>query len=514
MCVVFSFEKICAIVSTIMKYQDDSQIKAADILDAALKSVTDIKKNTSLIEKACLFAQEKHADQVRYSGLPYYTHLFEVGKMLAEIGMPAEVIAAGVLHDTIEDTDTTAQELKKEFGSAIAFLVDSVSHLGEIRYQGLDMRVQSLQKLFVATSKDIRVIIIKLMDRLHNMRTLDAVPVRKRKRIAKETQRVYAPIADRLGMGKLKTELEDLSFKYTDPETYADLKKEIGHLIGSISMNDIERKVKKSFTENGVTDIEIVSRIKSVYSTHMKMKHKKYTLEQIQDLIALRVLVHDVPTAYNTLGILHGHWRPIPGAFKDYISLPKPNGYQALHTRVLIDSHILEVQILTHAMQEHARFGIAAHFNYKDKRHGIAGLDLQWFDKLLANKKGEKHIPWSKRIASIQKETVDDSAFLENMQADFLQERMFIFTPKGEVVDLPQKATPIDFAFAIHSDIGKCADGAFVNGKYVSLHHELKNGDMVQIKTGKKTTVNKKWLHWVKTAEARSRIRQFTKKNS
>ena len=488
-------------------------IESKDIVQVMQDPVT--QKDVALIEKACAFAKEKHDGQERYSGDPYYTHVFEVGRMLAEIGMSADVVAAGILHDTIEDTDTTTRELKKEFGSTVVFLVDSVSHLGEVRYQGLDMRVQSLQKLFVATSKDVRVIIIKLMDRLHNMRTLAAVPKGKQKRIAKETQRVYAPIADRLGMGKLKTELEELSFKHTEPKTYDSFKKEIDLKIGSISMNDIEKKIGRVLVDAGITGIEITSRIKSVYSTYMKMNYKKYALEQVQDLVALRVLVHDVPTAYNALGILHAQWRSIPGAFKDYISLPKPNGYQALHTRILIDKHILEVQILTFAMHEHARFGIAAHFNYKDKRHGVAGLDLKWFEKLLASKKGAKHIPWSERIIAIQKNSQgDDSIFLENMEADFLQERMFIFTPKGEVVDLPLKATPIDFAFAIHSDIGKHAEGAFVNGKYVALRHELQNGDIVEIKTGKKDVVNEKWLDWVKTAEARSRIRQFTKKNS
>ena len=454
------------------------------IIHAIQRKIT--TKDTRLIRKACAFAQEKHKGQTRYSGHPYYTHTFEVGKLLAEVGMSVEVVAAGILHDTLEDTNTTVQELKKEFTPTVAFFVDSVSHLGEVRYQGLDMRVKSLQKLFIATSKDIRVIIIKLMDRLHNMRTLKAVPKAKQKRIAKETQQVYAPIADRLGMGKLKTELEELAFKCIEPDTYAELKEEIDKTIGSISMKDIEKKVQKALNEAKVKDIEISSRIKSVYSTHMKMQHKKYALEQIQDLVAFRVLVNSVPNAYNVLGILHAQWRSIPGAFKDYISLPKPNGYQALHTRILIDTHILEVQILTHDMRQHAQFGIAAHFTYKDKRHGTTGLNLEWFDKLLANKKGTKNVPWAERITTIQEDISDDSNFLENIQADFLQERMFIFTPKGEVVDLPKNATPVDFAFAIHGDIGRHAEGAFVNGKYVSLRHELQNGDIVEIKTGKK----------------------------
>ena len=487
-------------------------IVAKDIVAAMRRGCGAEEKK--MLERACVFAKEKHGGQTRYSGEPYYTHPFEVGRLLAEIGMPAEVVAAGILHDTIEDTDTTVKELEKEFSKKVAFFVDGVSRLGKVRYQGFAMRVKSLQKLLVATSKDIRVIIIKLMDRLHNMRTLDAVPKTKQKRIAKETQQVYAPIADRLGMGMLKTELEEIAFKHLDSETYTTLKKEIDTAIGSISMDDIEKKVKKILAVMDITDITISSRIKSVYSTYMKMRHKKYTLEQVQDLTALRILVNTIPDAYNVLGVLHAEWRSIPGAFKDYISLPKPNGYQALHTRIIIDKHILEVQILTHEMYRHAQFGIAAHFAYKGKRHGTVSLELKWFDKLLANKKGEKQVPWAERITAMQRETADDPDFMNTIQADFLQERMFIFTPKGEVVDLPQKATPVDFAFAIHSDIGKHAEGAFVNGKYVSLRHELQNGDVVNIKVGKKSAVNKKWLDWVKTTEARTRIRQFTKKNS
>ena len=494
-----------------MTQKRKTYITAKDIILAMQRKCTAEEKK--MVERACVFAQEKHDGQTRYSGEPYYTHPLEVGRLLAEIGMSSEVVIAGILHDTLEDTNTTVKELEREFTEKIAFFVDGVSHLGKVRYQGLDAQVKSLQKLLVATSKDIRVIIIKLMDRLHNMRTLDAVPKTKQKRIAKETQQVYAPIADRLGMGMLKTELEDLAFKHLDPLTYSDLKKKIDTVIGSISMSDIEKKVKKILVDMDITDATISSRIKSVYSTYMKMRHKKYALEQIQDLTALRILVHTIPDAYNVLGVLHAEWRSIPGAFKDYISLPKPNGYQALHTRILIDKHILEVQILTHEMYRHAQFGVAAHFTYKDKRHGTVSLELEWFDKLLANKKGAKRVPWTERITTIQQETADDTDFMDSMQGDFLQERMFIFTPKGEVVDLPQKATPVDFAFAIHGDIGKHAEGAFVNGKYVSLRHELQNGDVVNVKVGKKSTVNKKWLDWVKTSEARARIRQLTKKS-
>ena len=494
------------------KKENHLYITAHDIINAIRYPVT--KSDRALIEKACEYAKEKHAGQKRYSDLPYYTHTFEVGKLLAEFDMPVNVIIAGILHDTIEDTDTTEKDLKREFNDEVSFFVEGVSHLGEVRYRGLDVRIKSLQKLFVATSKDVRVIIIKLMDRLHNMRTLDAVPKEKQKRIAKETQRVYAPIADRLGMGTIKTEMEELAFKNIDPKTYNDLKQQIDEKVGSVSIQNLEKKVSSLLSEKGIRQFVISSRVKSVYSTHMKMKYKKYAFEQINDLIALRVIVDDPGTAYNVLGIIHANWRPIPSTFKDYISLPKPNGYQALHTRIIIDTHILEIHILTHEMHRHAEFGIAAHFNYKEKRSGITGLEMHWFKKLLSPHQGAQHTSRSQENLSPREEKMAIANFAEDVEADFLQERMFVFTPKGEVVDLPRRATVADFAFAIHSDIGTHAEGALVNGTYTSLKHELANGNIVHIKTAKKPTVTKKWLDWVKTAEARSRIRRFIKKNS
>ncbi len=486
-------------------------ITVQDILSAVQYRISNADK--MIIERACAYAQEKHAGQKRYSGLPYYTHTFEVGKLLAEYNMPVNVIAAGILHDTLEDTDTHEEDLRRDFNDEIAFFVESVSNLGEVRYRGLDVRIKSLQKLFVATSKDVRVIIIKLMDRLHNMRTIDSVPKEKQKRISKETQRVYVPIADRLGMGTIKKEMEDLAFKNIDPKNYREVKKKIDEWIGTISIQNIERKVSSLLSKTGVKHFETSSRIKSVYSTHMKMGFKKYTFEQINDIIALRIVVRDTGTAYNILGIIHANWYPIPGTFKDYISLPKPNGYQALHTRIIIDKHILEIQILTHAMYRHAQIGIAAHFNYKEKRAGIAGIEEKWFNKLLSPH-GMHAMPRQEQNLSPSEKKKAMRNFAEDVEADFLQERMFVFTPKGEVVDLPVLATVVDFAFAIHSDIGIHAEGALVNGTYTSLKHELKNGDIVNVKTAKKPTVTKKWLDWVKTAEARSRIRRFIKKNS
>ena len=491
----------------------DDSLNAASIISARKKAFSSAERK--LITDACAFAKERHAGVARYSGLPYYTHPFAVGKLLAEIGMEAPVVAAGILHDTIEDTEATVTALSERFGEEVAFFVDSVSNLSEVRYQGLDARVKSLQKLFVAVSKDLRVVVIKLMDRLHNMRTLSAVPKEKQLRIAKETQRVYAPLAERMGMGQVKTELEDLAFSFIEPEIYAALKQNIDEIIGSVSIERIEQHIRDTLSVAGIPQTSFSSRIKSVYSTHLKMQHKKYGLHQVQDLIALRVVVSDIPTAYTVLGVLHEHWHSIPGAFKDYISLPKPNGYRALHTRVIVAEQIVEIQILTHAMHQHAQFGVASHFVYKEKRQGIAGLDLQWFRRLLGSRRGVKRDGWLEKLSSAYAMTADStSRFVEDIESDFLQDRMFIFTPKGEVVDLPRGATVADFAFAIHSDIGLHAEGAFVNGTYVSLRHELHNGDVVDVQMSKKKTVTHKWLDWVKTTEARSRIRQAIKKSS
>ena len=491
----------------------DKYITADDIITAIPRKVS--PESVGIIKKACEYAKEKHGKQERYSGIPYYTHVFEVGKLLAEVDMSVDVIVAGILHDTIEDTEVSAQDLVKEFNKEISFFVEGVSHLGEVRYQGLDTRVKSLQKLFVATSQDVRVIIIKLMDRLHNMRTIGCVPKEKQKRIIKETQKVYVPIADRLGMGKIKVELEELSFKTTEPKIYKSLKDKIDKIISLVSMKDLEKKIKIVLSSNKIMNHEVSSRIKSTYSTYMKMEEKKYSLEQVHDIIAFRVLVDDASKAYNALGVIHANWPPIPGTFKDYISFPKPNKYQALHTRVLINKHITEIQILTYAMFKRSQFGVAAHFNYKDKRHNILGIELRWFEKLLTSKNKTKDGSWFEHTSSLYpKEHSNDKNFIEDIEADFLQQRMFIFTPKGEVVDLPRKATVADFAFAIHTDIGLSAEGAFVNKKYVSLKHQLENGDVVQIQTGKKKAVSEKWLDWVKTAEARSSIRHFIKKNS
>ncbi len=482
--------------------------------DILLACNTLSEKDKQLVKKACLYAKEKHGDQKRYSGAPYYTHPYAVGRLLAELSMPKEVIIAGILHDTIEDTDVTIDEIQDIFGTTVAFFVDAVTNLGDVRYHGLEIRVKSLQKLFVATSKDIRVIIIRLMDRLDNMRTLQYVPVEKHTRIALETKKIYAPIADRLGMGKVKAELEDIAFKFLEPKIYAKLQKELESTVHL----DVHEKFKVALTEElqkkNIGEHTISSRLKSIYSIYKKKEDRNCTLQDLHDISAFRIIVRDIPTAYLVFGILHGKWQPLPKKVKDYIAVPKPNGYRALHTSITVYEQIIEIQILTEEMYQNAQFGLASHFSYKDKRHDIKGIDLLWFEKLLMHATNGKKLNWFEQMAQISEKKLDENMFVENIENDFLKERMFIFTPMHEVVDLPLGSTVTDFAFAIHSDVGIYAKGAFVNGKYVSLHRKLHNGDVVKIEMGKKPTVTEKWLDWVKTVHARSLIRQFIRKNS
>lgn len=486
-----------------MDYHNEN-ITIEDILN---EMPTLSKSSEDLIRKAGKYSKKMHEGQTRYSGIPYYTHTFSVGKLLAEAGMASSVVVAGILHDTLEDTEATAEDIKKEFGADVAFFVDSVSHLGDVRYKGLEIRVRSLQKLFIATSKDLRVIIIKLMDRLHNMQTLDAVPKEKQERIAKETLFIYIPLADRLGMGKLKADLEDLAFSKLEEEKFNTLKKDIDKIANAVSLDEVKKDLEQELNKKGIYNFRIESRIKTVYSTDRKMNVKGLRVEEVQDIIALRVVVNNISDVYLSLGAILARWDHIVAKFKDYIAFPKPNGYKAVHTRIDYEGKIIEVQILTEAMLEENLYGIANYFKVKDGRGGSVGLDLKWFYKILPQK--DPDVPWVQKLAELQKDTVDAELFLDNIQSDFLQERMFVFTPKEEVVDLPRGATVIDFAFSIHTDIGLRAEGAFVNGKFTSIKEVLRNGDRVEIKIGKKENANVKWLEHIKTAEAKHKVQAF-----
>jgi len=470
-----------------------------------------------IVKKAFAFAKEAHTGHQRLSGEPYFLHLAETAQILAELGVGGATIAAGLLHDAIEDVGIKRENIVREFGEEIAFLVDGVTKLGHLKYKGADRHSESLRKLFVAMSEDIRVLLIKLADRLHNMRTLSHVPKDKQKRIATETLEIYAPIAYRLGIRKLNRELEDLAFPYVYPSEYEEMRKVLKelHLDRTESLEKFSRSVKKELAKEGLTKVKIEYRVKSLYSLYKKYLRNDRDLGKIYDVSAMRILVDSVTDCYHILGIIHRRWRPLPQRIKDYIADAKINGYQALHTTVFIgDGNIVEVQIKTHDMYRYSEYGIASHLSYKEKSgHNKA---LAWVYAFLpkskeleeANNVKNKDIPkWISELAAYKESTKDNKLFREELTSDFFNHRIFVFSPKGDVVDLPIDSTPIDFAYSIHSDIGNHMTGAKVNGKLASLDTKVYNGDIVTIMTNENAKPNQKWLGLAKTSMARRHIR-------
>ena len=455
---------------------------------------------------------------MRHSGEPYLGHLAETALILAELGTGSATIAAGLLHDTVEDVGVKREDIVKEFGEEVAFLVDGVTKLGHLKYKGVNRHNESLRKLFVAMSEDIRVLLIKLSDRLHNMRTLSSVPKDKQKRIASETLEIYAPIAYRLGIRKINRELEDLSFPYVYPKEYDEMKKTLKerHLDRVESLEKFSHSVMKALAKEGLTKAKSEYRVKGLYSLYKKYLRYDKDLEKIHDISAIRILVDTVPDCYRALGVIHGKWRPLPHRIKDYIAFPKPNGYQALHTTVFIgDGNIVEVQIKTHEMYRYSEYGIASHLEYKDKNQGRN--ILAWVYSLLPRSRATngtaptngKDVPkWISELATYEASTKQQQRFNERLKSDFFNHRIFVFSPKGDVVDLPKDSTPIDFAYSIHTDIGDRMVGSKVNGKLVSLDTKLNNGDIVFIMTSDTAKPNRKWLLMTKTSMARRHIRQ------
>ncbi len=504
-------------------------------------------QDRELVLRAYEFAKKAHEGHKRYSGEPYINHLASVGRMLAEIGMGAHTVAAGILHDTIEDTAITPEELKQEFGDEIFFLVQGVTKLGSVRYYGSDRHNESLRKLFVATSQDIRVLIIKLIDRLHNMQTLQFVPQEKQLRIARETLEIYVPVAHRLGMGRIRKELEDLAFPYVYPEEYKRVIELTKHLIKK-SESDLEKArkaIQKRLAESGIRGFHTSFRSKGTYSLYQKLKRREWDMDKVYDYLAIRVVVNTVEQCYQALGIVHELWRPLPKRVKDYIAFPKPNGYQSLHTTVITPNRtILEVQIRTDGMHREAEYGIASHVMYKNEQLGQKDTPgpRSWFASLVPTlfrpfiwrsapkpvdqkiimqrpDHREKIPHWIQEIANAHKSHDGAREFFDGLKDDFFSYRIFVFTPEGDVVDLPVGASPIDFAYAIHSDIGDHTSGAKVNNKLVGLDTELNNGDIVEIVTGKNNKPTPKWLDYAKTSLARRRIRgaiaaDITERNS
>ncbi len=476
------------------------------------------RSDITLVTEAFSFAKSAHQGQTRFSGEPYFIHPFETAKILADLGMSAVTISAGLLHDCLEEGEIKEQEIEDKFGEEILFLVQGTTKLGKLKYRGVQRHNESLRKLFVAISRDIRIILIKLSDRLHNLRTLQYVPENKRLRIATETLEIYVPIAYRLGIRKLNRQLEDLAFPYVYPEEFQKttslLKKRLAEDMEHL--NKFQKSVKKILFKKGIIKFSLDYRIKTLYSLFKKLEKKDWNIENIYDISALRIVVFTTEECYRILGIIHGTWRPLPGRIKDYIAFPKPNGYRALHTTIFTGyGNVVEIQIKTKEQYRESEYGIASHLSYKEKRPS----NFFWIRRLLPfrntlNKKSEKKeinfddVPsWIKELVEFQKTTKEEAEIKEELQGDFFQQRIFVFTPKGDVIDLPIGSSPIDFAYAIHSDIGNHIFGAKVNGKITSLESCLTNGNIVEIITKKESSPSQKWLKYVKTNAARKGIR-------
>lgn len=458
------------------------------------------EKDQALIERALTFAEQAHEGQKRASGEPYIIHPYNTALILAEFQADTPTIVAGLLHDTIEDTKVTLDDLTREFGKEIAFMVEGVTKLGALKYQGGKRHAESLRKLFVAMAEDIRIIMIRLADRLHNVRTLEHLPADKQKRIALETLEIYAPLANRLGVWRLKGMLEDASFPYAYPEEYKKvvaLRKTKGKETVK-RLERIYRTLEKELSARGFKDYTIDYRIKYLYSLYTKLLLKNMNIEEIYDISALRVIVKTIDECYQVLGMIHNLWRPIPGRLKDYIANPKPNGYQSIHTSIFTgDGNAVEIQIRTMQMQHEAEFGIASHLVYDEagKSKNVKKLtkDMCWIEELL---------DWQRHIK-------EDEKFITHLKDRLSLERIFVFTPKGEVVELPKSSSPIDFAYAIHSDIGHHAASVKINNKMAALDSNLKNGDVVFIATHKNSHPTSKWLNIVKTADAKRHIKNY-----
>lgn len=467
--------------------------------------------DTTLVERAYKFAEKAHAGQKRKSGEPYISHPFTIALRLADLKLDQATIAAALLHDVVEDCGVPLETIEHEFGKDVAFLVDGVTKLGKLKYRGAARMAESLRKMFLATAEDIRVVLIKLVDRLHNMETLKAVREDKQKRIALESLEIYAPLADRLGLGALKAKLEDLAFPYVYPEEYEWVEKNI-----KSAFQEREKYIKRItpqiidlLIQENVRYLGIDARVKHKYSLWRKLLKYDLDITKIHDLIALRIIVPTVADCYQALGATHAKWRPMPGKIKDYIALPKPNGYKSLHTTVFgPEGEVIEIQIRTKEMHDQAEKGIAAHWNYAEKKSS------KEYQKGVAAVVDMKRTAWVGELRDWQKDVPDSEEFMQSLKIDFFRHRIFCLTPKGDVIDLPEGATALDFAYRVHSKIGDTATGARVNGKMVPLNHELANAEVVEIITQKNKKPNPDWLQFVKTEMAKKHIQASARRES
>jgi guanosine-3',5'-bis(diphosphate) 3'-pyrophosphohydrolase len=454
------------------------------------------KDDLAPLEKAFRFASEHHSRQKRDSGEPYMNHPLMVSHTLADMRMDLVCIETGLLHDVVEDTSVTIEEVRRNFGEEVARCVDGVTKLGKLDfYSAEDRQAESFRKMLLAMVEDIRVIIVKLADRLHNMRTLGFLSPERQERIAKETLEIYAPIAHRLGMGKMRGELEDLAFRYMDREACEEVVRSIEtkrHGTEEL-LQEIRRTVEAELRREGIP-AKVEARMKRAYSVYQKMKRQKIGVDQVYDLLALRIITDSVKNCYAALGVIHNEWRPVPGRIKDFIAIPRPNLYQSLHTSVIgPQGQPFEVQIRTDEMHRIAEEGIAAHWKYKEGRKGPAVDD--------------QRIAWLRHLVEWQQDMQDPGEFMSTLKVDLYPEEVYTFTPRGRVIVLPRDATPIDFAYAIHSDVGNTCVGAKVNGRIVTLRYTLRNGDIVEIMTQPSHLPSKDWLSIVKTSRARNKIK-------
>lgn len=453
-----------------------------------------------LIRKAYVFSGVVHQGQVRLSGEPYLDHPLEVANILTELKMDAGSVATGLLHDTVEDTHTTIEKIEETFGAEIAALVDGLTKLSRITFDSKeDHEAENFRKMILAMGKDIRVIVIKLADRLHNMRTLRALPQPKQIKIARETLDIYAPLANRLGIGWMKTELEDLAFMYLEPEKHAWLTDRLLREADSRAdyINNVKAIIEEKLAGHNISG-EVSGRAKHLYSIHKKMSEQDMDFENIYDILAFRVIVKTIGECYAVLGVVHSTWKPVPGRFKDFIALPKGNMYQSLHTTVVGPFGLrMEVQIRTEEMHRIAEYGIAAHWKYKE------GHEIETKD--------EKNFAWLRQLLEWQRDLKDSAEFMESVRVDLFPAEVFVFTPKGAIKEFPSGATTVDFAYGIHTDVGNRCAGAKVNGKMVPLRYQLRNGDVVEIITAQSHHPSKDWLGFVATSRAKTRIRHWTK---
>ena len=450
-----------------------------------------------LLRRAYVFSALEHKGQVRHSGEPYLVHPLEVADFLADMKLDVVAVAAGLLHDVVEDTLTTPERIAELFGAEIAHVVEGVTKIGAIPFSSSEERqAENFRKMLLAMVDDIRVILVKLADRLHNMRTLHHLPEERRIKIAQETLDIYAPIANRLGMSKVKNELEALSFKYLEPKAYETLRSRVEgkRKTAEGTIDHLTATIRGKLEEAQVPIIHLDGRIKRLYSIHLKLKRQKIDIERVYDFVAIRVITQSVKDCYAALGIIHQTWSPVPGRIKDFIAMPRPNGYQSLHTSVISDRGVpFELQIRTEEMHRRAEEGIAAHWKYKEGRVG--------------DHRDERYFQWMRQLLEVQQEVRDPQEFLQNLKIDLYPEEVYIFTPKGEVRSLPRGATAVDFAYTVHTDVGNQCVGARINGKMVPLRTRLQNGDIVEIMTQSGHKPSRDWLSFVVTSRARSKIK-------